>query len=48
MVDPVPRGIRSKGKVADGMFVDFVELKEDTESSVCKDGMRRFEENVIV
>jgi hypothetical protein len=32
-----------------GIFVDFViELEEDTEASVCEDGMGRFEENMIV
>jgi hypothetical protein len=36
MVDPVPRGIRGEGKVTYGISVDFVvELKEDTEASVC-------------
>jgi hypothetical protein len=49
MVDPVPRSIRSKRKVTYGISVDFViESKEDTEASVCEDGMRRFRENVIV
>jgi hypothetical protein len=49
MVDPVPRGVQGKGEVTYGISVDFViELEEDTEASVCKDGMRRFEENVIV
>ena len=45
----MPRSIRGGGEVTDGIFVDFViELEEDTEASVCKDGVRRFEENVIV
>jgi hypothetical protein len=49
MVDPVPRGIQGEGKVTDGICVDFViELEENTETRVCKDGMRRFGENVIV
>jgi hypothetical protein len=49
MVDPVPRGIRSEGVAIHGISVDFViELKEDAEGSMCKDGVRRFQENVIV
>jgi hypothetical protein len=49
MVDPVPRGIRGEGKVTYGGSVHFViELEEDAEARVCKDGMRRFGENVIV
>jgi hypothetical protein len=49
MVDPVSSGIRGEGKVTYGSSVDFViELEEDTEASVCKDGMGRFEEDVIV
>jgi hypothetical protein len=49
MVDPVPRGIRGEGKVTHRIFVNFViELEEDTEASVCKGGMRRFRENVII
>jgi hypothetical protein len=49
MVDPVPRGIQSKGKVTYGIPVDFViELEEDAQASTCKDGMCRFGENVIV
>jgi hypothetical protein len=48
MVDPVLGGVRDEGKVAYGIFVDFVvKLEEDTEAGVCKDGMRRFRENVI-
>jgi hypothetical protein len=49
MVDPVPRGIQGEGKVTYGIPVDFViELEEDTQASMCKDGMSRFGENVIV
>jgi hypothetical protein len=49
MVDPVSSGIGGEGKVAYGVSVDFViELEEDTKAGVCKDGMRRFGENVIV
>jgi hypothetical protein len=49
MVDPVSSGIRGEGKVTYGIFVDFViKLEEDTKARVCKDGMRRFGENVIV
>jgi hypothetical protein len=49
MVDPVPRSIQGKRKVRYGISVDFViELKEDTEASVCKDGMGGFGENMIV
>jgi hypothetical protein len=49
MVDPVPRGIRSEGEMANDISVDFViKSKEDTEASKCKDGMRRFGENVII
>jgi len=49
MVDPVTGGIRGEGKVSYVIPVDFViQLEEDTETSVCEDGMRRFGENVIV
>jgi hypothetical protein len=49
VVDPVPSGIRGKGKVENNISVDFViELEEDTEASMCKDGMCRFRENVII
>jgi hypothetical protein len=49
MVYPVSRGIQSEGKVMDGISVDFViELKEDTEASVCKDDMRRFGKDMVV
>jgi hypothetical protein len=49
MVDPVTRGIRGEGKVTYDISVHFViELEEDTEASVCKDGVRRLGENVIV
>jgi len=49
VVGPVPRGIWGKGKVSYGISVDFViELEEDTEAGVCKDGMRRFGKNVII
>jgi len=49
MVDPVSGGIQCEGKVTYGISVDFViELEEDTEAGVCKGGMGRFGENVIV
>jgi len=49
MVDPVPGSIPREGKVGYGISVDLViEPEEDTEGNVCKDGMRRFGENVIV
>jgi hypothetical protein len=49
MVDPIPRGIRGERKVTYGISFDFViQLEEDAEASMCKDGMRRFGENVIV
>jgi len=48
MADPVSSGVRGKGEVIHGIFVNFViELEEDTEASVCEGGMRRFGENVI-
>jgi len=49
MIDPVSGGIGGEGKVGDGISVAFViELAEDTQAGVCKDGMGRFGENVIV
>ena len=49
MTDPVPSSIWGKGKVSYVVFVNFVvEVEENTEASVCKDGMCRFGENVIV
>jgi hypothetical protein len=49
MVDPVSSGIQGEGKVIYDISVNFViELEEDAEASVCKDGMRGFRENVIV
>jgi hypothetical protein len=49
MVDPVLSCIRGKRKVGYGISVDFViELEKDTEGGVCKDGMGRFGENVII
>ena len=49
MVDPVPRGIPGEGKATYGISVDFViELEEDTQASVCKDGMRGFVKNMII
>jgi hypothetical protein len=49
MIDPVPSGIRGEGKVSYGISIDFVvEVEEDAEASVCKDGMCGFGENVIV
>jgi hypothetical protein len=49
MVDPVSSGIRGEGKAVYGISVDFViKLEEDSKAGVCKDRMRRFEDNVIV
>jgi hypothetical protein len=49
MFDPVPSSIRGEGKASYGISVNFViELEEDTEASVGKDGMCRLGENVIV
>jgi hypothetical protein len=49
VVDPVSGRIRGEGKVTYGISVDFVvELKKDTETGLRKDGMRRFEGDVIV
>jgi hypothetical protein len=49
MVDPVPRSIWGEGKVTYGASIDFViELEEDAEASMYKEGMCRFRENVIV
>jgi len=48
MVDPVSGGIKGKGTATYSISVDFViELEEDAEAGVCKDGMRRFGENMI-
>jgi len=48
MIDPVSGGIWSEGDASYGISVDFViELKEDSEASVCKGGMGRFREDVI-
>jgi hypothetical protein len=45
----MPRSIQGEGKATYGIPVDFViELEEDTEARVCKDGVRGFGENVIV
>ena len=49
MIYPVPGGIRGEGKVSYRISVDFiVEVEEDAEAGVCKDGMCGFGENVIV
>src|SRR6266576_266406 len=49
MIDPVPSGIRGEGKVSYGISVGFVvEVEEDAQTSMCKDGMCGFRENVIV
>jgi hypothetical protein len=49
MTDPVPGGIRDEGKMSYRIPVDFVvEVEEDAEASVCKDGMCGFGENVII
>jgi hypothetical protein len=48
MIDPVLGGIQGKGKATYGVSVDVViELEEDAEAGVCKDGMRSFGENMI-
>jgi hypothetical protein len=49
MIDPVPSGIRGEGRVSYDLSVDFVvEVEDDAEANVCKAGMCRFGENVIV
>jgi hypothetical protein len=49
MVDPVPSSIWGEGKATYVIPVYFViKLEEDTEASMCKDGMSRFRKNVIV
>jgi len=49
MIDPVSGGILSEGKARYGISVDFViELEEDAEACVCKGGMGRFREDVII
>jgi hypothetical protein len=49
MIDPVPSGIRGEGKASYGISVGFVvEVEEDAEADLCKDGMCWFGENVIV
>jgi hypothetical protein len=49
VVDPVPGSIQGEGEMSYDISVDFViELKEDAKASVCKDGVRRFGENVVV
>jgi hypothetical protein len=49
MIDPVPSRIRGEGEVSYGISVDIVvEVKEDAEANVCKDGMCGFGANVIV
>src|SRR6266705_601602 len=49
MIDPVPSGIWGEGKVNYGISVGFiVEVEEDAQTSMCKDGMGGFGENVIV
>jgi hypothetical protein len=49
MVNPVSSGIQCKGEASYGISVDFViELEKDTETSVCKNDMRGFGENVVV
>ena len=49
MIDPVLSGIRGEGKVSYRISVDLVvEVEEDAEARVCKDGMCGFGENVIV
>jgi hypothetical protein len=49
MIGIVPGGIRNEGETTYGISVDFVvEVEKDTGAGVCKDGVRRFGENVIV
>ena len=49
MVDPMSGGIRCEGEVIYGISVDFViELEENAEAGVCKDGMCGFGDYVIV
>ncbi len=49
MVDLVPGSIQREGKVSHCISVSFViELEQDTQANVCKDGMHQFREDVIV
>jgi len=49
VVNPVSGCILREWEVTYGISVGFViELEEDTEAGVCKDGMGGFGENVIV
>jgi len=48
MVHPVSGRIQGKRKATNRIFVDFViELEEDAKAGVCKDGVRRFWEDMI-
>jgi hypothetical protein len=49
MINPVLSSIRREGKLAYGIFVDFViELEEETETSMRKDSVRSHGMNVVV
>ena len=49
MIHPVLSSIRGEGEPGYRISVDFViEVEEDAQASVCKDGMGGFGENVIV
>ena len=48
MIDPVLSGMLGEGKVSYCISVDLVVEVEDVETSVCKDGMCGFGENVKV
>ncbi len=48
MVHPVSGGIGGEREVSYRISVDFViQLKEDTEASMCKDDVRSFGDDVI-
>ena len=49
MINPVSSGIRCQRKVAYGKFVNFViEMEEDAEAGMGKDGVRSYGLDVIV
>jgi hypothetical protein len=49
VINPALCGIRGKGNVKYDILVDLVvEVEEDAEASMCKDGMCGFGENVII
>jgi hypothetical protein len=49
VINPALCGVRGEGKVNYDILVDLVvEVEEDAEASMCKDGMCGFGENVII